>query len=78
VCPYTRKANWLHRTALNVLLHDPTGLSDRMLAGMQEILYPGKDPRKYYMPSLGGENASYRDVPWWLKTEDFIEFPDDE
>ena len=77
VCPYTRKANWLHRTALNVLLHDPTDLSDRALAGMQEILYPGKDPQKYYMPSLGGENASYRDVPWWLKTEDFIDLPEE-
>ncbi len=25
------------------------------------------------MPSLGGENASYREPPWWLRTEDFID-----
>jgi len=75
VCPYTRKANWLHKTALSVTMHDPTGLSDIALAKMQETLYPGQEPQKYYMPSLGGENASYRPVPWWLKTEDFIDVP---
>ena len=78
VCPYSRKSNWLHRTAFNVSLHDPIGLSDDALAGMQKMLYPGKDPQKYYMPSMGGENASYRDVPWWLKTEDFIDISDSE
>lgn len=78
VCPYTRKANWLHKAALNVTMHDPTGFSDHALAGMQELLYPGQEPQKYYMPSMGGENASYRPVPWWLKTEDFIDLPDPE
>lgn len=78
VCPYTRRSNWLHKTALAVSLHDPTGLSDEALAKMQEVLYPGKDPQKYYMPAMGGENASYRDVPWWLKTEDFIDISDNE
>jgi len=48
------------------------------LAEMQTRLYPGKDPQEYYMPSMGGENASYRRVPWWLKTEDFIDIPDGE
>jgi reductive dehalogenase len=74
VCPYTRKANWLHKTALNVTLNDPTGLSDIALTGLQKRFYPGPDPQKYYIPSLGGENASYRKPPWWLRTEDFIEF----
>ncbi len=73
VCPYTRKGNWLHKTALNISLHDPTGISDRVLTGMQKRLYPGPEPQKYYMPSLGGENASYRKPPWWLRAEDFIE-----
>jgi len=76
VCPYSRKSNWLHETAFNVALHDPTGMSDMALAKMQSTLYPGKDPQKYYMPSMGGENASYRDVPWWLKTDDFIDIAD--
>ena len=78
VCPYTRKSNWLHQTALNVSLNDPTGVSDVALAKMQEVFYPGQEPQKYYMPSMGGENASYRPVPWWLKTEDFIDIPDSE
>lgn len=74
VCPYTRKANWLHKTALKVTLNDPTGLSAIALTGLQKRFYPGPDPQKYYIPSLGGENASYRKPPWWLRTEDFIEF----
>jgi reductive dehalogenase len=73
VCPYSRKANWLHKTALQVSMNDPTGLSEPVLTSLQKRFYPAPDPQKYYMPSLGGENASYREAPWWLKTEDFIE-----
>ncbi len=73
-CPYTRKANWLHKTAAKVTMNDPTGLSERALTSMQKGFYPGPEPSKYYIPSLGGENASYREPPWWLKSEDFIEF----
>jgi reductive dehalogenase len=74
VCPYTRKANWLHRTAFKTTLHDPTGLADVALTGIQESLYPLPDPQDYYIPSLGGKNASYREPPWWLVAEDFIDF----
>lgn len=73
VCPYTRKANWLHRMALEVTANDPTGLSERVLTGMHKGFYPGPDPEEYYVPSLGGENASFRDPPWWLRTEDFVD-----
>ncbi|NIM49758.1 MAG: reductive dehalogenase [Gemmatimonadales bacterium] len=73
VCPYTRKANWLHKTALRVTANDPTGLSERALTGLQKGLYDAPDPQDYFMPSLGGENASYREPPWWLRTEDFID-----
>jgi reductive dehalogenase len=73
VCPYTRKANWLHKAALNLSVNDPTGAVDWALTGLQKRFYPGPDPQKYYMPSLGGENASYRKPPWWLRAEDFIE-----
>ena len=73
VCPYTRKSNWIHRTALQVTANDPTGISDRLLAGMQKRFYPGPEPADYYAGSLGGKNASYRKPPWWLRTEDFIE-----
>jgi len=72
-CPYTRKANWLHKTALKVSLHDPTGLTDGILTSLQKKFYEGPDPQDYYIPSLGGKNASYREPPWWLKTEDFID-----
>ncbi len=74
VCPYTRKANWLHRTALKVTANDPTNISDRVLTSFQKSFYPGPDPQDYYMPSMGGTNASYREPPWWLKAEDFIDF----
>ncbi|MHC4696718.1 MAG: reductive dehalogenase [Planctomycetota bacterium] len=73
VCPYTRKANWLHKTALKVTMNDPTGLSDKVLTSLHSNLYPGPDPQSYYIPSLGGRNASYREPPWWLKAEDFVE-----
>jgi epoxyqueuosine reductase len=73
-CPYTRKSNWLHKTALNVTANDPTGISHKSLTFMQKLFYPGPDPQKYYMPSLGGENASFREPPWWLRSEDFIDF----
>jgi reductive dehalogenase len=73
VCPYTRKANWLHKLALKLSANDPTGLSERTLTVMHKAFYEGPDPQDYYMPSLGGKNASYREPPWWLKTEDFID-----
>lgn len=73
VCPYTRKANWLHTMALKASANDPTGLSERALTGMHKSFYPGPDPQDYYMPSLGGKNASYREPPSWLRTEDFID-----
>ena len=72
-CPYTRKANWVHRAALHVTANDPTGLSHGVLTQMQKLFYPGPDVQDYYMPSLGGKNASYRKPPWWMRTEDFIE-----
>jgi len=72
-CPYARKSNWLHRTALHVTSNDPTGLSHQVLVEMQDKLYPVPSPEDYYMESMGGKNASYRDAPWWLRTEDFIE-----
>jgi epoxyqueuosine reductase len=72
-CPYTRKANWLHRLALKVTANDPTGISDRALTSLQKSFYPGPPPEDYYIPSMGGKNASYREPPWWLRTEDFID-----
>ena len=72
-CPFSRKSNWLHRTALHVTGSDPTGLSHSLLTEMQKKLYPSPNPQDYYMESMGGRNASYREPPWWMRTEDFIE-----
>lgn len=74
VCPYSRKSNWVHRLAFDVSLHDPTGLADKALTALQKEFYPGPDPQDYYIPSMDGKNASYREAPWWLKAEDFIDF----
>jgi len=71
-CPYTRKSNWLHRSALNLTSNDPTGLSHKMFTEMQKGFYPSPDAQEYYSPSFGGSNASYREAPWWLKTDDFL------
>jgi len=73
VCPYTRKSNWMHRTALEVTAHDPTGISHKALTEMQKKFYPGPGAQDYYIPELGGKNESFRDAPWWLKSEDFID-----
>jgi reductive dehalogenase len=73
VCPYTRKSNWVHRAALHLTANDPTGLSHKVLTSLRKRLYPGPKPADYYAATLGGENASYRKPPWWMRTEDFIE-----
>ncbi len=73
-CPYSRKSNWLHRTALTLSSNDPTGMVDPALTWLQKRFFEGPEASKYYMPSLGGENASYREPPWWLVAEDFIDF----
>lgn len=73
VCPFTRKSSWLHRGALRISTHDPTGIVGRTLSTFQKLCYPGKKPGSYYIPSMGGRNASYRKPPWWLRTEDFID-----
>jgi reductive dehalogenase len=73
VCPYTRKANWLHKMAVKVSANDPTGISERALTSLHKAFYNGPDPQDYYIPSLGGKNASYRKPPWWLVTEDFVD-----
>ncbi len=72
VCPYSRKANWVHKTALEVISRDPSKVSHRVLTQLQEVFYPAPDVQDYYMPSMGGQNASYREPPWWLRSEDFI------
>lgn len=74
VCPFTKKSNWLHRAALQISANDPTTISQKFLIQFQKFFYPGPNPIKYYSPSFGGDNRSFRDPPWWLRTQDFIEF----
>lgn len=73
VCPYTKKSNWLHRSMLQITANDPTGLSDRVLIELHKLFYKGPPPDHYFMPGLGGENASYQNPPWWLRTDDFVD-----
>ena len=58
---------------MKVTAMDPTGLSEKALIALQKRLYPAPDPGDFYIPALGGQNASLREPPWWLRTEDFIE-----
>jgi epoxyqueuosine reductase len=73
-CPYTRKSNWVHRSALQLTANDPTGIAHKALIGLQKRFYPGPDPQGYYAKCLGGKNESYRKPPWWLRADDFIDF----
>jgi hypothetical protein len=59
--------------AVKVSANDPTGISERALTSLHKAVYNGPDPQDYYIPSLGGKNASYRKPPWWLVTEDFVD-----
>jgi reductive dehalogenase len=73
VCPFTRRSDWLHRSALHLSSRDASGISQRALSTVQKLCYPGKKSGSYFIPSMGGNNASYREPPWWLKTEDFLD-----
>lgn len=69
-CPYTRKANWLHKLAPEVVARDPSGLAAEALTWMHKTAYDMPDKSLYGPPN----NASYRAAPWWMKSEAFINF----
>jgi len=73
-CPYSRKSNWLHRGALKVSANDPTGLSHGVMTELQERFYPAPNVEEYFIPSMGGSNASYRKPPRWLQADEYIDF----
>lgn len=72
VCPYSRRATWVHKTAAAISRIDPTGLADIGLIWMQDSFFPGPDKEEYYPPNHpdgNGWNASYRPGPDWMLTE---------
>jgi ferredoxin len=73
VCPFTRKSNWLQRGFVQASARDPLGAGRGILSVFQKLLYPVKEPKSYFISEMGGQNASFREPPWWLRTENFIE-----
>ena len=66
------------RLAVNLPHYDRVG-SIRRADGRTEVIFArGSYLRRQWNddtgPSSGGENASYRESPWRLRKEDFIEF----
>ena len=76
VCPYSRKANWVHKTAAAISRVDPTGLADLSLVWMQDTFFPSPEKEEYYPPNHpdgDGWNASYRPGPEWMLTEKWFD-----
>lgn len=72
VCPYSRKANWVHNVARKISAADPTGIFDTGLIWMQETFFEGPEKEDYYPPNHpdgDGYNASYRPAPEWMQVE---------
>lgn len=67
-CPYSRKANWLHRLARNVSTADPTGAADHAMTWMQKRLFEAPGAQAY-LPPPDGYFAGYRQPPEWLDIE---------
>jgi reductive dehalogenase len=74
VCPYTRKANWLHDAARTAIIADPTGVVDNALIWMQMTFFEYPEVVDYFPPPKG-VNASYREGPEWMQIERWIDVP---
>jgi len=70
VCPWTRKANWIHKSIKKILLKDPTGLAKHPIIWGAKYIYEMPDKGRYRRPEWG----SFREPPWFFRSEDFFEF----
>ena len=75
VCPFTQKANWLHKAARNIAMRDPTGLSHRALVWMENAFYGSNPPEHYHYVDGSREFGVVNEQPWWMKSEDFLVRP---
>ncbi|MFC1959493.1 4Fe-4S dicluster domain-containing protein [Chloroflexota bacterium] len=72
-CPYSRKDNWVHSIARTIDPRDPTGLTREGLLWMQKNLFYAPEAIDYKRVAEGGEFATYRDRPSYLRAEDYLD-----
>jgi epoxyqueuosine reductase len=81
-CPYSRKDNWIHNLARTLDSRDPTGLASSGLLWMQKSFFDYPDAIEYKRVAEGGHFDSFRDEPWYMKAEDYLDIeitnPNDE
>jgi len=74
-CPYSRKDNWIHALAREVEPRDPTGITRSSLIWMQNNFFEAPEAIDYRAPANGGHYAQYRDEPFWLHGETYLDLP---
>lgn len=68
VCPFSKRANWLHTTARDIAVRDKTGVVSSTLTWMERTIYGQHEPSHFVGPEWG----TYRNPPWWFDTERFF------
>lgn len=72
VCPFSKKSNWLHTTARNVAINDPTSLTPTALTAMERAIY-GTHDGEYYQYKDGSRVYNHvKEMPWFFKSANFI------
>ena len=72
VCPFSKKSNWLHTTARNVAINDPTNLTASALTSMERMIYGTHDGEYYHYQDGSHVLNHVKEMPWFFKSEDFI------
>jgi epoxyqueuosine reductase len=74
-CPYSRKDNWLHDMSRQLDPRDPTGIVRGTLLWMQKNFFDAPEALDYRRIAEGGHFAQYRDEPYWLHGETYLDIP---
>lgn len=74
-CPYSRKDNWLHDMSRELDPRDPTGMVSSSLLWMQKNFFDAPEALEYRRIAEGGRFAQYRDEPFWLHGETYLDMP---
>lgn len=74
-CPYSRKDNWMHGVSRALDPRDPTGLVSSSLLWMQKNFFEAPTALEYRRIDEGGRFAQYREEPYWLHGETYLDIP---
>ncbi len=72
VCPFSKKSNWLHTSARNVAINDPTSLTPTALTAMERAIYGTHDGEYYHYEDGSRIHHTVKEMPWFFKSADFI------